>query len=1011
MKSRTVTAEIREITARSAGQVLMVQEPSTRLGKLVGLGAGWRVATGQCGRDERPSSAIIVTGRSTDFLELTHLGSAHVTAASLTMEGSTLYLASVYCPPNSPIGPILVKLDTFIRTCGSRVLICGDFNAWHTAWGSVRTKTKGREVMDFVIRNGLAIANEQGSGPTFRRPQGESTIDLTLASVSMRPWIESWGSRFSTNSDHALISFAVRSPSPAAPRRPERFSMKHADWESFRRRIDAAGLASAIENPALTLDEKAEAVTKTIIRAAETALPRSTTGRRGVPWWSPELTRARLGVAKARRACLTSRDCVNGPLKREVYRVLRNSYKRKIEQAKRESWRTFVEESTEGGPWGIAYKVAKGDIGAAIADAAIPVEDLFPSDCEGNRTNLLKLFFPADDEGSDNLYHKTTRRGCRLPPGTDHRAQWDATDLEIAVNGQNRRGSPGHDNISALMIKHALPSIKDSLLGLLNQCLDRGRFPDLWKVAEVKVIPKKGPRPRQSAGSYRPISLLPVLGKVFERMIAWSLREEIGDRFNRRQYGGIKGGSTEAAIRRLRDDVAESPYRYVNILCFDIVAAFDRAWWPGILRRLQEWEISGNLFCILANYLHGRKAVMYVGAKMLVRLIERGCPQGAVLGPPLWDVQSDDLICELEAEELPPVAFVDDIAVSVGGNSRREVRLRSEAAVRIVEGWSTRNKLEVSKAKSFVIVARGKYDNRHPPRVTMGGQYMDVPEAATYLGVTFAQGLQIAPHIDGLSAKINRVIYLLSRLASDTWGMKFGHTRTIYEAAFLGVTLYACPAWGDLLRAPGVRALQRLQRSVLLRVSQAYRTISTDALHVLTDAPPIDLLLTSRMAARCRTRGWAYPERIPGDLRTRLDEAEDSKRAASEWVDEAWERRWAASTKGQVTRDFFPTITARRGKKFIALDHWNVQLLSGHGNFKEKLNSFNLVVSPLCECGLPESARHVILECVRYDGARLAMYREIRDFAPALHSLVESACNFKAFKTFANSWRATAGGF
>lgn len=97
---------------------------------------------------------------------------------------------------------------------------------------------------------------------------------------------------------------------------------------------------------------------------------------------------------------------------------------------------------------------------------------------------------------------------------------------------------------------------------------------------------------------------------------------------------------------------------------------------------------------------------MYVGARRVERTITRGCPQGAKLAPPLWNVQADAVICELEEEELPPVAFVDDIAVSVGGNSRRAVREKAEAAVAIVENWCGRNKMEASQAKSYCIVAR-----------------------------------------------------------------------------------------------------------------------------------------------------------------------------------------------------------------------------------------------------------------------------------------------------------------
>lgn len=112
---------------------------------------------------------------------------------------------------------------------------------------------------------------------------------------------------------------------------------------------------------------------------------------------------------------------------------------------------------------------------------------------------------------------------------------------------------------------------------MYNECLHQGIFPKQWKIAEIKVLLKSAEKPATDIKSYRPISLLPVLGKVLEKLIAGriSFLSHNHPLASSRQYGFKPGNSTEDAIVRIRNITENSTRKYAVGLMFDISGAFD----------------------------------------------------------------------------------------------------------------------------------------------------------------------------------------------------------------------------------------------------------------------------------------------------------------------------------------------------------------------------------------------------------------------------------------------------
>lgn len=181
----------------------------------------------------------------------------------------------------------------------------------------------------------------------------------------------------------------------------------------------------------------------------------------------------------------------------------------------------------------------------------------------------------------------------------------------------------------------------------------------------------------------------------------------------------------------------------------------------------------------------------------------------------------------------------------------------------------------------------------------------------------------------------------------------------MYRTLFETIALYACPAWTLEAKSRHWAELEKAQRSALLMVTQAYRTTSTDALQILAGQLPIDLRL------RAMSSKWLVahdqPSQIPG---------QETEEQIDEWSLDNWQERWTNSRKGRHTHRIWPDVRVRLSQQHVEVDHYLAQVATGHGDFKAKLYSFNLVPAPNCRCQAEETVDHVVLNCPQFDGPR-----------------------------------------
>ena len=223
----------------------------------------------------------------------------------------------------------------------------------------------------------------------------------------------------------------------------------------------------------------------------------------------------------------------------------------------------------------------------------------------------------------------------------------------------------GHDAVSIRMLKICDESIIKPLEMIYTNCLENGVFPDSWKKANIIPVHKKGDKCLIT--NYRPVSLLPICSKIFEKLIYNSLYKFLEDRnlLNPNQSGFRSGDSCINQLISITHDIYTAfdanPSLEVRGIFLDISKAFDRVWHDCLIMKLLSYGVKGKLIELIKKFLSNRyQRVLLNGKCSKWERIKAGVPQGSILGPLFFLIYINDLPTNLESVVK---LFADDTSI------------------------------------------------------------------------------------------------------------------------------------------------------------------------------------------------------------------------------------------------------------------------------------------------------------------------------------------------------------
>lgn len=975
-RSRTVTLEAQKLLEEKNIDILLMQEPYNIRGRFVGFSSGTTIVSGGNPGDNL-MAGIAINNRDITVLKIAHLSDAHCTCVEISGPFGSVYLASIYFQCSHQIEPYLDKIQKIVTELPrQKLIIAADTNAKSTLWHCRYNDDRGDMLEETLSLLDLAVLNEPDNPPTSISHLGTSNIDITMASGPainlVRNWTvhECW-----TSSDHNAISFTL-SPCNTSPYTicHPRFKTTRANWARFQESFSTEmNRNPAHPTPTTTslVQNFAETIQSNILAACNSSLKNKRPYGKSVPWWTGELTDMKKRTNKARRAFQSEFDPTRRLDKKAKYRKLRRIYTASIYKTRRESLQNFATEVGNANPWGPVYKLRTGKITPHKALSTPITGPIRLNTWEEAALNLLNLLVPDDSEDTTEA-QRERRAFSASPPVSLPAPEFTLSEVQEAISGLKNGKAPGLDRIEVEVVKASFAAAPETFLSLFNACLNTGCFPRIWKTGSIRTLLKGPDRDESCASSYRPICLLPVLGKSFEKLLLNRLRPVLLDpQFSSsRQFGFKQGLSTEDAIIRMKEVAASRPEKYVLAMLFDIKGAFDSVWWPSILSRLKERGCPSNIFGVMTDYLSSRSVKLVDGHREVQKRVTSGCPQGSHLGPGLWNLVFDDLLSTLKSNGFEAFAYADDLLIIIYGNSRAVLQTLGQSAATITHNWCTNEKLELSVKKSELFLIKGKFDIRRPPTIKIGSRSIRMVPTMKYLGVQFDMGMRVNSHVQTVKARCIERFNSLSIVARQKWGLRYNTLRVLYKGLFIPIATYAAAAWHEHLNKTCTQVLLSAQRQVLLKVTKAYNTTSAAAIPVIAGVLPIDLHITLASIRYKFRKGinfslgeYRFPEHAT---------ITPPQRAIPEILYTMWQDRWDASPDGRHTYSIFPNIRHRLEMTWLQPDHYTVQFLSGHGDFSAKLKSLGLAKRNSCSCdeGEKETALHVLLHCPLHEAER-----------------------------------------
>lgn len=353
------------------------------------------------------------------------------------------------------------------------------------------------------------------------------------------------------------------------------------------------------------------------------------------------------------------------------------------------------------------------------------------------------------------------------------------TIIEKFIRGLDDSSSPGISGIPVVLLKACAKHIAPFLCQLFNECVRQSRFPDEFKFALVSPLFKnKGTA--QDMNNYRGISVLPPIGKLFEKILAEQLRiyfEVNGLLFNG-QHGFRESHSCETALHEIISAcLANMDKKLINILLFiDFKKAFDLVKPKLLFVKLLNYGLTNEAIKLLINYFERRmQSVKISRHNSEPTTINLGVPQGSVLGPLLFIIYINDLPFFLDS--ILTKLFADDTTLHFSDNDVDSVVSRCKTGIFAIMEWCKYNYLYINWSKTNVMFITNKRIDL-PKHIVFGDIKIEVVCKFKLLGITLDSKLNFLDHVSNLSKSINSKLYAIRRIFYLSFNVKIQFFKT-----------------------------------------------------------------------------------------------------------------------------------------------------------------------------------------------------------------------------------------
>lgn len=490
------------------------------------------------------------------------------------------------------------------------------------------------------------------------------------------------------------------------------------------------------------------------------------------------------------------------------YRALRNKVQRMVDEAKKDYFRSKIEEHKKdskklwetlrplGAKENPKHKQSKIglDINGSISHDKKMVANTFNSFFTTIASNLVKKLPSTPGVFSDPLKVQKFYEEKGVQPNTFYFKQVTEELVFKKLKGLNSSKATGFDSIPAKFLKDAAEIITPVITYLINLSITNNHFPHKLKVARVIPLYKKGLK--SDPGNFRPISILCTISKIVERIIYEQIDSYLAEQnilFDF-QSGFRKAHSTDTCLLYLTDFIRKEVDKgnVCGMVLIDLQKAFDTVQYDILLNKLKALGFSDSSLQWVRSYLVGREQVVDVEGTLSSPLkLTCGVPQGSILGPLFFLLYVNDMPSAIDCHLF---LFADDSAILVSHKDKSEVERLLSVQLSKLSVWLADNKLSLhlGKTESILFGSRDKLRKSQEFRVTLGNFIITAREVVTYLGCILDNKLTGEFMAQRVITKVSQRTKFLARISSL---LDRNTLKTLADALVQCHFDYACTSW------------------------------------------------------------------------------------------------------------------------------------------------------------------------------------------------------------------------
>ncbi|KAF6208005.1 hypothetical protein GE061_016454 [Apolygus lucorum] len=624
---------------------------------------------------------------------------AQVARIGIKIDSAEHLIGAFYSAPDRENHRLLMStIWVVVHEMKQKFLMGGDYNAKHARWASATTNPRGRLLHDAVHQLNLEVYHplEPTHYPVNPR-HSPDILDIFLGK-SMNHMNPNVRVIHALSSDHYPVLMNLNGTIPCRNRNN---LIRHPfNWKIYGHVLaNLTDLSMPLKTPQ-DIDKAVSKLTHNIHYAVnEASSPHNIITHRTTPHTPPHISQL-----------LTIKHNARNLWERTQYPPHKSAYNRATLDLKSALTELKAEEKRNSvlllnAKDGSLYRKAKLLTKQPNSIPPLKHENRWYSTAE----EKARLF-------SCQIQKQFTPHPSHLPEFHNHVEEVVAEPLELsvfdefftpnqvknAIKRSSCKKSPGSDRITQPLLKNFPRKTLVQLTQIYNAVLRTTYFPNRWKHAEIVMIPK----PQKSANDptgYRPISLLSIFSKTFERLMLPKLSPLLTPTIPRFQFGFRHLHSCQQQLHRVVEEILESfeNQEVCQALCLDTKQAFDRVWHPGLLYKLKPL-LPDTYFRLIQSFISNRTFhVKCDEAQSPNCSINASVPQGSVWGPILYLIY----VCDIPTSQSTTAAmFADDYAVLSRDSTGTATSSNLQLLLNEIHRWSEQWRVVMNADKSSTTI-------------------------------------------------------------------------------------------------------------------------------------------------------------------------------------------------------------------------------------------------------------------------------------------------------------------